>query len=73
MNQDGVTTNKECTTCKPSVDSKAARDIVSNYNCDDIYKKVDSCMLKHKGNISDCVEEWKEFKQCHDSRRSKDV
>jgi len=31
---------------------------------------VDRCMKAHKGNIADCVPQWKAFRDCHEAQRT---
>lgn len=34
-------------------------------SCEESYARVTACMDANKGQISACVKEWDEFKECH--------
>jgi len=37
--------------------------------CLESYDAVDACMKAHKGNVADCVPEWKLFRDCFDKHK----
>ena len=39
-------------------------------SCEEIYSKVELCMIKHKGRVAPCQNEWNEFKKCHKNTRA---
>jgi transcription initiation factor TFIID subunit TAF12 len=34
--------------------------------CQHVYDLMDECMKAHRGNVADCVAEWKAFRDCHE-------
>ena len=38
-------------------------------SCETIYSKVEMCMIKNKGRVAPCQNEWNEFRDCHANTR----
>ena len=47
-------------------DKKTQQDLPSNEenDCLGFYRAVDRCMLANRGQVSSCIDEWREFKFC---------
>ena len=52
-------------------DKKTQKDLPADEpeQCMDQYTRVDQCMKANRGQVTSCVEEWKEFQACHASQK----
>lgn len=55
--------NPICAHCKPD-NPEHHEALIIETGCDNYYELVESCMKAHNGRISDCKEEWKNFREC---------
>jgi hypothetical protein len=68
----GASNSKEAVVCI-DCDRKTQKDLPEDNRssasrgnpCEETYTRVTTCMDKSKGQISSCVKEWDEFKECH--------
>lgn len=60
-------TNPVCENC----DKKTQKEMPADEpeDCLDQYVAVDGCMKSNKGQVTSCVDEWKEFQACHDKQK----
>ncbi|TDH70441.1 hypothetical protein CCR75_007685 [Bremia lactucae] len=57
--------NKECPACKLGDDTYHPS-AVKTTGCEESYLRVDACMKLNRGRVSACVEEWRDFRKCHE-------
>jgi hypothetical protein len=62
-----VAVNYPFTTTTADTTGSTNHDDASSSSCADLYVAVDQCMKQHKGQISACVDVWKDFHLCHDA------
>lgn len=46
------------------IDSTTGTSAATPNPCNELYHKVDLCMKSNQGQISSCVNEWKDFNEC---------
>jgi hypothetical protein len=57
-----------CLDCKQG-DTTHHESAVEQTGCKAQYEAVDACMAQHRGNVSDCRQEWSQFRACHEEQR----
>lgn len=57
-----------CEKCKPTVLEQEDNALKS---CDENYEAIKTCMLKKKGSIADCKNEWSLFRICFENQKKK--
>jgi len=58
-----IMANPACEKCKPDK-PEAHEQLTRDTGCEVQYKAVSECMEKHRGNITNCKEQWATFKTC---------
>lgn len=57
-----------CLNCKQGDPAKHEQ-ALEQIGCGTLYDAVDQCMLANKGNVSDCRQQWSEFRRCHEQQK----
>jgi len=58
-----------CENCNPNTQKDLPANDESSEQCMDPYLAVDLCMKANRGQVTSCVDEWKEFQACHASQK----
>ena len=58
-----------CENCNPNTQKDLPANDESSEQCMDSYLAVDLCMKANRGQVTSCVDEWKEFQACHASQK----